>query len=98
MTGTPLNCHDRPRTHQSFWPSVAEYAINWYAPGTISSGVRRGIVHPIDDARSTNPPSNPELLDMLARDFVASGYNVKQLIRVICNSAAYGLSSAPVEY
>ena len=23
----------------------------------------RGIIHPIDDARSTNPPSNPELLD-----------------------------------
>ena len=57
----------------------------------------RGIIHPIDDARSTNPPSNPELLDALARDFVASGYDVKHLIRVICNSAAYGLSSVPNE-
>src|ERR1019366_7240483 len=57
----------------------------------------RGIIHPIDDARSTNPPSNPELLDALARDFVASGYDVKHLYRVICNSAAYGLSSVPVD-
>lgn len=57
----------------------------------------RGIIHPIDDARSTNPPSNPELLDALARDFIGSGYDVKHLIRVIANSAAYSLSSTPVE-
>lgn len=55
----------------------------------------RGIIHPIDDARSTNPPSNPELLDALAADFVAHGYDIKHLIRVICNSHAYGLQSAP---
>lgn len=55
----------------------------------------RGIVHPIDDARSTNPPSNPELLDALAQDFIASGFDVKHLIRVITSSYAYGLESAP---
>ncbi|MBI1311402.1 DUF1553 domain-containing protein [bacterium] len=54
---------------------------------------QRGIIHPIDDARSTNPPSHPELLDTLARDFARSGYNVRHLIRVITNSQAYGLSS-----
>ena len=53
----------------------------------------RGIIHPIDDARSTNPPSNPELLDALTRDFVKSQYDVKQLIRNICNSYAYRLES-----
>jgi hypothetical protein len=57
----------------------------------------RGIIHPIDDARSTNPPSNPELLDALARDFATNGYDVKRLIRTICNSCAYGLSSTPEE-
>ena len=55
----------------------------------------RGIIHPIDDARSTNPPSNPELLQALARDFIASGYDVKHLIRTITNSHAYGLDSHP---
>ena len=37
----------------------------------------RGIIHPIDDARSTNPPSNPELLDALRATFVADGYDVQ---------------------
>lgn len=55
----------------------------------------RGIIHPIDDARSTNPPSNPELLEALTREFVASGFDMKHLVRVITGSYAYGLSSAP---
>ena len=58
----------------------------------------RGIVHPIDDSRSTNPPSNPELLDQLAQGFVASGYDLKQLIRTICLSRAYRLDSRPNEW
>ena len=55
----------------------------------------RGIIHPIDDARSTNPPSHPELLSALTHDFIASGYDVKHLIRIICNCHAYGLDSLP---
>lgn len=55
----------------------------------------RGIVHPIDDSRSTNPPSNPALLDALADEFVDCGYDVRHLIRVITASAAYGVSSEP---
>lgn len=57
----------------------------------------RGLIHPIDDARSTNPPTHPELLDALARDFIQSGYDVKHLIRVCCNSEAYALSAEPNE-
>lgn len=57
----------------------------------------RGIVHPIDDARISNPPSHPELLDKLAREFADSGYDVKQLLRTICNSYSYRLSSTPNE-
>lgn len=55
----------------------------------------RGIIHPIDDARSTNPPTNSVLLDELAYDFAANGYDVKQLIREITNSYAYRLSANP---
>ena len=58
----------------------------------------RGIVEPLDDMRLTNPPSNPELLDALADDFVKSGYDLKHLIRTICTSRTYGLSSVPNEY
>ena len=55
-----------------------------------------GIVTPVDDLRSTNPPSNPELLDALADDFVAHGFDLKHLMRRIMNSATYQLSSAPL--
>jgi Protein of unknown function (DUF1553)/Protein of unknown function (DUF1549) len=58
----------------------------------------RGIVDPIDDMRVTNPPSNPELLDALAAESASHGYSNKHLIRTICNSRAYQLSSAPNDY
>jgi hypothetical protein len=55
----------------------------------------RGIVEPMDDMRLTNPPSNPELLDALAADFVASRFDLKHLVRTLCTSRVYGLSSLP---
>lgn len=55
----------------------------------------RGVVHPVDDIRSTNPPSNERLLDELARDFVAHGHDLKHLLRTIMTSRLYGLSSQP---
>lgn len=53
----------------------------------------RGIVEPVDDFRDTNPPSNPELLDALAKDFAKNGYRLKALIRTILNSRTYQLAS-----
>lgn len=53
----------------------------------------RGIVEPIDDMRVTNPPSNPELLDALAKDFVEHKYDPKHLLRTIMLSETYQLSS-----
>ncbi len=58
----------------------------------------RGIVEPLDDMRLTNPPSNPELLDALAQEFVNSGYDLKHLVRMICTSRLYSLSSVPNPY
>jgi hypothetical protein len=57
----------------------------------------RGLVEAEDDLRETNPPSNRELFDALAADFVKSRYDVKHLMRVILNSAAYQRSSAPTK-
>ena len=54
----------------------------------------RGIVDPVDDFRSSNPPSNGALLDALAANFVSSGYDRKSMFRVICNSRAYQRSTA----
>jgi hypothetical protein len=52
-----------------------------------------GIVHPVDDFSLANPPSNPQLLDALARSFVESGYDIRKLEREVLNSRAYQLSS-----
>ncbi|MFQ5732007.1 MAG: DUF1549 domain-containing protein [Planctomycetaceae bacterium] len=58
----------------------------------------RGIVEPEDDMRATNPPTNPELLDGLAKHFIDSKFDVKGLIRTICQSSTYQLSSLPNPY
>jgi len=57
----------------------------------------RGIVHPVDDFRASNPPSNERLLDALAEDFVEHGYDLKHLIGTILKSRTYQLSSLPNE-
>jgi len=57
----------------------------------------RGIVHEPDDIRPDNPPCNPELLEYLARELVAGGYDLKHLFRLILNSRTYQLSSTPAD-
>lgn len=51
-----------------------------------------GLVEPVDDLRASNPPSNPELWDVLQREF-AAGYDLKRVMRLILNSRAYQLSA-----
>lgn len=58
----------------------------------------RGLVDPEDDMRVTNPASNPELLDALAKNFVDSGFDLKQLCRTIVSSTTYQLSAEPNEW
>ncbi len=49
----------------------------------------RGIVEPVDDARLSNPPSNPELMDSLAAKLVEYNYDLRRIVRDVCNSATY---------
>lgn len=58
----------------------------------------RGLVEPEDDMRETNPPTNPEVLNALARHFVDSGYDLKDLVRTIVHSQVYQLSAIPNDY
>ncbi len=51
--------------------------------------VGTGIVEPVDDFRVSNPASNDALLDALAKVLVESKYDLKALVRAICNSNAY---------
>jgi hypothetical protein len=99
LDGTALPAGKRadPRWELAHWmtshPYFAEAAVNriW------GYFFARGIVHPPDDFRETNPATDPELLEALARDFKDHGYDLKYLIRTIVESRTYQLSGAPNE-
>ena len=88
---TPTNY---PRGELARWmtshPYFAEAAVNrmW------SYFFGRGLVEPVDDFRSNNPPSHPKLLRQLARYFEENDYDLKQLFRLIVRSGTYQLSSS----
>lgn len=86
-----------PRRHLADWltapdnPFFAKAAVNrvW------GHFFGRGLVHPVDDFRSSNPCVNPALLEALAADFAAHGYDLKHLLRTVMASRTYQLSSVP---
>ncbi len=53
----------------------------------------RGIIDPVDDIRSSNPASNPALLDALTETFIKSGFDTRALMKIICQSRAYQASN-----
>ncbi len=55
----------------------------------------RGILHEPDDFRPDNRPSNPELLEFLRKELIASKYDLKHIYRLILNSSTYQLASLP---
>ncbi len=90
----PSSTTDR-REHLAEWLTSAE---NPYFSRTVVNRIwaafmGRGLVHPVDDLRATNPSSNEALLAALSRDFVDHGFDVQHLIRRILHSTSYQLSS-----
>ena len=57
--------------------------------------IGRGFVEPIDDFRQDNPASHPETLTYLSEEFVAGGYNFRQLVMTIVTSDIYQRSRVP---
>ncbi len=55
----------------------------------------KGIIDPVDDIRGGNPPSNPALLDALTAEFIKSNFDLRALMRTICQSRTYQLSIIP---
>ena len=53
----------------------------------------RGVIEPVDDIRVSNPPANAPLLNALSKHLVESGFSLRSLVRDICNSRVYQLSS-----
>ncbi len=56
-----------------------------------------GIVEPVDDSRISNPPSNPELMDALATKLIEYNYDLRRIVRDVCNSATYQRTTRPNE-
>jgi hypothetical protein len=87
---------DRREAYAS-WLTAPENAF--FARGLVnriwSYFFHRGIIEPVDDVRSTNPPINPALLDALTKDFVASRFDMRHLMRRIVTSATYQRTSLP---
>lgn len=52
----------------------------------------RGLVHPLDQMHSENPPSHPDLLQLMADDLTAHGYDLKRLVHAIVLTEVYARS------
>lgn len=95
-----LATHQDPRQPLADWlvapenPFFARMLVNRYWKHFFG----RGLVDPEDDLRVTNPATHPALLDDLTKHFVTNGHDLKDLVRLICNSRTYQLSSIPNEY
>lgn len=91
---------DDPRLQLADWmaeksnPFFAKVLVNRYWKHFF----KKGLVEPEDDLRDTNPPTNPELLDALAKHFIESDFDLKEAIRVIVSSKTYQLSAQPNEH
>jgi hypothetical protein len=100
LDGKPVTTagKDDPRKALAAWitapdnPYFARAVANWAWAQLFG----KGLVDPADDMSRANPPVHPELLDALARHFIAQKFDLRDLIRTIARSEAYGLSSSPV--
>ena len=91
---------DDPRLALADWmaqkknPFFAKALVNRYWKHFF----KRGLIEPEDDLRDTNPPTNPELIDALAKHFTDTSFDLKSLVRVIAQSHTYQLSAMPNEH
>ncbi len=96
----PIPADEDPRLKLADWlsnssnPFFARALVNRYWKHFF----QRGLIEPEDDIRDSNPPTNPELLAALEKHFVASGFDLKELVRTITRSNAYQLSSTPNQH
>ena len=97
LDGTVLSEESRhdPRLGLAHWMTSHPYFAEAIVNRMWSYFFGRGIVDPVDNFQWTNPPTHPELLADLARDFRDHGHDLKHLIRRVVSSRTYQLASAP---
>ncbi len=100
LDGKPVKvaAKDDPRKALAEWmtapdnPYFSRAMANWVWAQLFS----KGLVDPPDDMSRANPPVHPELLEKLAKHFVAAKFDLRDLIRTIATSQTYGLSAGTV--
>ena len=93
----PVPGGDDPRKELARWltsPDNELFSTN-LANRIWAQYLGRGVIEPVDDIRVSNPPVNPALLDALAKRLVELKFDLRGLVRDICNSRVYQLSSRP---
>ena len=98
LTGVAPNWEQNDRDTREFladWVTASEnpYFARMAANRMWAQFFGRGIVHPVDDFSDANPPSHPEVLDLLAEQFAAHDFDLKFLARTITATSVYQLSS-----
>jgi len=95
----PFNRMTNPRKILADWLTAPDnpYFARHVADRYWSALMGRGITNPVDDVRPGNPPSNPDLLDILARQLIATGYDLRALLRFIVTSQTYQRSSVATD-
>jgi len=89
--GEPLAAGLSRREQFARWATSAknQYFATSYVNRIWSYLLGVGLIEPVDDIRAGNPPSNPELLQRLTRDFIDGGFDTRELMRTICKSRVY---------
>ena len=95
--GRLLPAHKRmdPRLELAKWMTSHSYFAEAIVNRVWGCFFGRGIVDPVDDFQSANPPTHPALLETLAEDFRKNGHDLKRLMRTIVQSRTYQLSGIP---
>jgi len=102
LLGGPALEGDPKKFQGDYIESLAEWMFAadnpYFAPAAVnriwSHLMGRGVIDPVDDIRETSVPTVPSLLHLLGQQFRSSGYDVKALMRLICNSYTYQMASS----
>ncbi len=99
LDGTPLAKEERedPRKKLAEWVTAHPYFAETLANRAWDWFFGRGIVEPVDDFRSTNPATHPELLAAMAKDIREHDFDLKYLMKLIVSSRTYQTSGVPNE-
>lgn len=99
LDGTIPKLQGEPSYRQTYANWVADRRNTYFARATVNRiwehFLGRGLVHPVDDLDGLESPTVPRVLDILAREFAASDFDLRKLVRVIASTRVYRRSARP---